>query len=122
MSNNWRIDPMKKDYALINGAPDQTDSLTIPAYIRMKVHRSKWLYAPDATYGSNFHAVQKRNSTEDASFLENMAADCLQPLLDDGRAREITVTTELVTRNNVGMKIEIVDANNQKQQIVLPQI
>lgn len=34
MGQNWEIDPVTKDYVMKGGAPVNTDSLTIPAYIR----------------------------------------------------------------------------------------
>lgn len=122
MGANWNMDPQKKDYVMVKGAPDQTDSLTIPAYIRMKVKRDTWMYAPDQRYGSNFYKVVKRNSSQDATFLENLAAEALQPIIDDGRATEITVNTVIAQRSNVGMQVDITDADNQEQTIVLPTI
>lgn len=122
MAQNWNIDPGKRDYKLANGAPEQTDSLTIPAYIRLKARRGRWMYAPNSIWGSNFYLIQKRKSTQDASFLENLAADALQPIIDDKRAKEITVSTTVVSRHNVGMQVDIVDASNEEQSITLPSI
>lgn len=119
---NWNMDPQKKDYVMVNGAPQETNSLTIPAYIRLKVKRTQWMYAPNNQYGSDFYLIKKRKTSQDATQLENIAAKALQPILDDGRANEITIKTTLANRNAVGLQTDIVDSSNNVQTIVLPSI
>lgn len=121
MNQNWQIDPMKGDYVMSGGAPVQTDSLTIPAYIRIKTQRSKWLYAPDANYGSNYALVRKRDNST-ASTLETIGADALRPIVDDGRANRIDVTTVAVARHGIGQKIDILDARGRLQTLILPTV
>lgn len=117
---NWEIDPKTGDYIMQGGSPKQTDSLRIPAYFRLKTQRTRWLYAPDDKFGSDFYAVTKRQSTRDSSQIETIAATALQPLADDGRAAEITVETQVVARQGVGLKVEIVEANGRFDELILP--
>lgn len=122
MANHWEVDPKNGDYVMEGGAPKQTESLRIPAYYRMKIPRTKWMYAPNDKYGSLFWSVRKRVSTQDNSLLENMAADAIQPIVDDGRAIQAEVTTVAVARHGVGMSAVLTDSSAKPQTLVLPQI
>lgn len=107
----WDINEGTGDYRMEGGAPVETDSLRVAAYIRLKVRRTKWLYAPSNDYGSDFFQIKKLQSTRDASQVENAAARGLQPLANDGRAKSITIDTDEMKRNGVGLKIKIIEAN-----------
>lgn len=121
MSQNWSIDPQKKDYILNHGAPVNTDSLTIPSYIRLSVKRTQWMYAPDVNYGSDYYLVQKRRSTQDSSQFENIAAKALQPIVDDGRSSGISVTTQVLSRGGIGMQVTVTDARGQfETPVIIP--
>ena len=119
---NWQIDPSSGDYVMDKGAPIQTDSLTIPAYFRLKVRQGEWLYAPNPQYGSSFHKIKKKKSTKDASLIENTAAVALQPIADDNRAESIDIETKVVKRGAVGIEVTIFDKNNGEEKLLLPQI
>lgn len=116
MAQNWDRDPHTGDYKMEKGAPIQTNSLLIPAYHRLKVKRTQWLYAPDPGYGSDFYLVKKRANTNANTQLENIAERALQPMVDDGRANTITVTVDANTRNGAGMTTKIVDAQGEVEQ------
>lgn len=107
---SWTVDPTDGDYVMTNGQPEQSDSLKIPAYFRLKTKRGKWLYAPDEKYGSDFYTVVKRPSENANRRLENVALAALQPILDDGRAAEIDATITVNTRGKSEMAVTIVDA------------
>lgn len=109
MAQNWDIDPQKKDYVLERGSPAQTDSLRVPAYVRLKTRRGTYMYAPDTRFGSEFHLQKKRRTSVDNSTVEDLAADALQPIVSDQRASEITIESEVKTRNNVGLQAQIID-------------
>jgi phage gp46-like protein len=116
MAQNWTIDPLKRDYVMEGGAPKQTDSLLIPAYIRMKVKRKKWMYAPDDQYGSDFYLIQKNLTSQDATRVENTAANALRPLVVDGRAEEISVQAVGRSRHDVGIQTKILDARGENEE------
>ena len=122
MSQNWDLDPSTGDYVMEGGSPVNTESLTIPAYIRLKVKRGTWLYAPDATYGSDLYLIKKRRTTQSPTNVETAAAAALQPLLDDGRASEIDVTAIVATRNAVGLQTTIIDARGEPVLLEIPSL
>lgn len=119
MAQTWLIDPSTGDYQLEGGRPVETDSLSVAAYIRLKTPRTKWLYAPDTKFGSDFHLLTKRNSTNDTSVIETLAADALQPIADDGRAVEITIDTTQVARHGLALDVELVKKNDKIDNLIL---
>lgn len=125
----WDLNPATGDYIMVNGAPQQTNHLTVPAYIRLKAPRqglqkkngepSGWLYAPDTKWGSAFFAkVGTRVSSRAITELEQVAAVALQPMLDDGRASSITEQVLVTARGAFGFQANIVEVNDQSQVII----
>lgn len=119
---NWNIDPKSGDYIMKGGAPEQTDSLNIPAYIRLKTPRLGWMYAPDDKYGSDFNTLKKRQTTRDASHIETIAANALQPIADDGRAKAIDINTVVISRSGVGLETKMFKANGKMDKLILPSL
>lgn len=120
MAQNWDIDPKTGDYKMIGGAPVQTNSLRVPAYVRLKTPQGGWLYAPDDNYGSRFYALKKRQTVGDASGVETIAANALSPIVNDGRASSVTVEAKVVARHGIGLETEIVDAGGEVENLILP--
>lgn len=120
---SWRINPKTGDYIQVNGAPVEDTSLIYPAFYRLKVKRSQWLYAPDARYGSDLHTVKKRFNPNDVNPLTDLCVRALAPMVDDGRALS-TETTFLapIGRNDVQMQTVITDAQGTPQTLNLPAI
>lgn len=119
MAQSWDIDPSTGDYKMENGRPVETDRLTVPAYFRLKTSRNKWMYAPDDKFGSDFKQIKKRRSASETVQTETTAARALSPLVDDGRAREITVEAKQTARYAVGLEIKIKEAGGENSQLNL---
>jgi len=113
MAQGWNLDPITGDYVMVNGSPEQTNSLKLPAYYRLRTKRQTWLYAPDNNYGSDFFAILKRPSTNSNTRIEQIGARALQPMVDDGRAVEIEVETVENKRDATALKVTIIDASGQ---------
>ncbi len=119
MAQYWDINEKTGDYLQSAGSPIQTNSLRVPAYIRLKVRRTQWMYAPNKEYGSDFYRVQKRQTNRDTSAIENIAAKGLEPLTADGRAQRIDIDFEAVARHAVGIKVKIISADGQIAELTL---
>lgn len=117
---SWDLDPVKRDYILDKGSPVQTDSLRIPAYIRIKAKRRQWMYAPNDQWGSDLYLIQRRSTVNDTNLVENTAARALQPIVDDGRATEADVTTLATARHGVSLEAKIITANGDIDTVSLP--
>lgn len=118
----WEIDPATGDYIMEGGSPVLTAELTHAAYYRLKVPRKKWLYAPDANYGSDFASFTGKQTTATTSTLEAMAQRALKPIIDDGRATEIDVTALSRSRNGTQLETDITTAQGQTQTLQLDSI
>ncbi len=116
---HWDRDPNTGDYIIEKGSPKQTESLTIPAFIRVKTPRNSWLYAPDNDWGSDFASVTKNRSTVDPGLYESLGAAALAPLIEDGRADQVSVEVSERARHGVAMNILIEQANGEVEQLVL---
>lgn len=119
---SWEINPQTGDYVLESGSPKETDSLKIPAYMRLKIRRGEWLYAPNEDYGSDFHKLKRNQVQNGPTFIESVGAKALQPIADDGRASEIDLTGKIVARNNADLEVAITDANGNIERIVFERI
>lgn len=122
MAQNWTINPKTGDYVMQGGSPVQTSDLYTPAYIRLKVPRTRWLYAPNSKYGSDFWQLRKRQTGRDVSNVEITAGRALQPIADDGRAASISVTFTEVVRGAVAIQTSIKQANGQIIQFTIPSV
>lgn len=116
---NWDLNESTGDYLMSGGSPVQTDSLRVPAYMRLKIRRNGWMYAPDAKYGSDFWTMKKRQTNRDTSTIENAAARALQPIVNDGRASRIDVDNDALSRNGVGVKCKIYTTNGRQENLNL---
>lgn len=115
---SWLINPVNGDYEIANGSPIVDDSLQFPAYVRLKVQRGKWLYAPNAEYGSDLGLIQKQTKRTPA-LIENVSLRALQPIIDDGRAEDIVVVQTGNARFGEEMQVTILDKNQQSQTLTL---
>lgn len=120
---SWQIDPKTGDYLMTKGAPVDDSSLIYPAYYRLKVKRTQWLYAPNDQYGSDFYTIKKRFNPGDVNPLANIGAVALQPIIDDGRASDVDVTYRTSqSLNDTQLSAVITDAQGQPQTLNLPSI
>lgn len=122
MSESWKIDPSTLDYVMENGKPVIDIGLSTPAVIRLRGHRTKWLYAPDSKWGSDFYAIRQRNNQQTPKLLETTAQRALQPMLDDGRASSVTVVTTQTTRYSNLLNTQIIDAEGNETNLTVKPI
>jgi phage gp46-like protein len=116
---SWQIDPSTGDYIMTNGAPVDDPSLEYPAYYRLKIPRTQWMYAPDNKYGSDFYKIQRNMTTKPQTALENIASRALQPIVDSGRATSATVDVTGVARSGVSLQVDIESGQAQTSTLTL---
>lgn len=123
--SSWNINPATGDYVMENGAPVPTESLTVPAYYRLKAQRGRWMYAPDSEWGSDFYLIKKRNTMNADQALIQVGEKALKPIIDDGRARNIEVVRpdeQGGSRNNAALDVSITTIEGQVQELNLPSV
>jgi len=104
----WLINPITGDYVVTNGDPVRDETLQFPAYVRLKLQRNSWMYAPDTNYGSTFNNVRKRTSNS-RTLLRQVAEKALQPLIDDRRAVTIDVENTDNARHAEALDVTITE-------------
>lgn len=103
------LDPLTQDYA-----GGRVDNLANAVYLRLMTPLGG--YWADATLGSRLHLLAREKDVARVSVLARQYAEqALQPLLDDGRAASITVTTQRPHDGRMLLSIEVVDAGGQRQ-------
>lgn len=96
-----RIDPITADY---DGT--RIADLGNAVYLRLMTPRGS--YWTDATFGSRLHLLKREKDLARVELqARQYAEEALQPLLDDGRAKRIQVTTRRIDgRMRLGVEVE----------------
>ncbi|KGQ36070.1 hypothetical protein JP34_00860 [Gallibacterium anatis] len=101
------ISPLTGDYTL-----SQTDTLQNAVYIRLTTPLGSWW--ADGRVGSLLHLIQREKDKERVGLLaQQYAEEALQPLLDDGRAKSITVDYQQPHNGTLQLFISVIDARGK---------
>ena len=108
-----QIDPTTRDYVLINGTPqrDPADGLANACYMRLEIPLGS--YWTDKTLGSRLHELQREKDLSRVAMLAKQYAEqALAPILADGRATQINVSTERMP-GRLNLLIEVLAASGE---------
>lgn len=84
----------------------QTTTVINAAYLRLVTPLAS--YWADPLLGSRLYELEReKDLTRVYKLARQYAEQALQPLIDDGRARSITITTEQIKKNWLYLHIEI---------------
>lgn len=115
------IDPITRDYRLTLGAPehDPADGLANAVYLRLMTPRGS--YWADPLMGSRLHELAREKDVARVAVLARQyAAQALQPIIDDGRAAAIDVTTEQPGNGRLHLRIEVTRAGGDRVTFTHP--
>ncbi len=97
----------------------QTTTLANAVYIRLTTPLGSWWAAPDV--GSLLHTLAREKNTPRVRGLSvQYAEQALAPLLKDGRAREVLVSSEPGQTDWLSLRIEVYDATGNVQHFQHP--
>jgi len=103
------IDPTSGD---LTG--ERISSLANAVYIRLTTPLGSWW--ADTSLGSRLHELKRSKDLPRIGKLARQYAEqALQPLLDDGRAKTITISTEQPHNGRLLMRVDVVDASGAPQ-------
>lgn len=108
------INPVTRDYVLLQGAAqrDPANGLANSCYLRLTVPLGS--YWADKTLGSRLHELQReKDVVRVARLAKQYAEQALAPILADGRATSITVTTEQPHNGRLHLLIEVTSASGE---------
>lgn len=115
------IDPVTRDYRLVSGAPlrDPANGLANAVYLRLMTPRGS--YWADPLMGSRLHEVAREKDVARVAVLARQYAEqALQPVLDDGRASAIEITTEQPHNGRLLLHIEVTRAGGDRVTFTHP--
>ncbi|MBI5435959.1 MAG: phage GP46 family protein [Nitrosomonadales bacterium] len=107
------IDSSTRDYTLSNGAAlrDPAGGLSNSCYLRLSVPLGS--YWPDKNFGSRLHELQREKDVARVAMLARQYAEqALAPILADGRATQINVSTERAA-GRLNLLIEVTESSGE---------
>lgn len=108
-----RIDPLTSDY---DGT--RIDDLSNAVYLRLETPLGS--YWPDPSLGSRLHTLRRMKDKERVSLLARQyAEEALAPLVNDGRAAAVSVTSER-SNGRLVLRIRVEDASGQVHEFSHP--
>lgn len=115
------LNPSTADYEFLSNSAtrDPADGLANAAYIRLMTPLGSWWQ--DSTLGSRLHELVRQKDLNRIGVLAKQYAEqALQPILDDGRATKIEISTEQPHNGRLHLLIEITAASGEKLTFKLP--
>jgi phage gp46-like protein len=108
------IDPYTRTYILVDGAPlrDPAAGLANAVYLRLMTPLGS--YWADPTLGSRLHELQREKDKARVAILAKQYAEqALAPLIADGRATAIEVSTEQPGNGRLHLLIVVTAASGE---------
>lgn len=108
------VDPVKRDYVLANGAPvrDPAAGLANAVYVRLVTPLGSWWQ--DVLLGSRLHELRREKDVSRVSQKAwRYATNALKPILADGRATKIEVSTEQPHNGWLNLLVEVTAASGE---------
>lgn len=109
-----RIDPVTRGYVFLNGAieRDAAGGLGNAVYLRLMTPLGS--YWADVTLGSRLHEITREKDLARNELLARQYAEqALVPIVQDGRAKSITVTTQREP-GRLDLLVEVVSAAGER--------
>ena len=103
-----KIDPKTRSY---NG--EHTRSLENAVYLRLTTPRGS--YWADNQFGSLLHLIKREKDVARVGLLaQQYAEEALQPIIDDKRAKSITVTPQQPHNGRLILQIDVTDQRDMR--------
>lgn len=112
--DTW-IDPVTGDYRIEAGAPlrDAAGGLANAVYLRLMTPLGAYWAQPDV--GSRLHELARTKDLARVAVLARQYAEqALQPLIDDGRALAMEVSTERPRNGRLHLRIQVQAASGER--------
>ena len=101
------------DYAVGAAARDPADGLANAVYLRLTTPLGS--YWADAALGSRLHELAREKDLPRVALLARQYCEqALAPIVKDGRATQINVSTEQPHTGRLNLLIEVIDAGGRK--------
>lgn len=114
MAQNLQLDPVKKDYVVINGSPVPSDRVEEASYFALAIQQGKWLYG-QVSQGSQLYTLlnQKRTAAIDQLFATYSQDAIKRNVIDTGKASAVQTGNIATSRTGTSNQIEVIPASSQ---------
>jgi phage gp46-like protein len=114
MSQNLKMDPVKKDYVLDKGSPIPSDRIEEAAYFALTIPQDKWTYS-EPGQGSLLYTLagQKRDSSVEQKFASYAKDAINRQLIATGQATDSAIQNTESSNGATKNNIKIVPAQTQ---------
>lgn len=114
MSQNLMLDPVKRDYVIVDGSPVPTDRVLEKCYFALRIPENAWLYGV-AGQGSLLYTLQnaKRTSNVEQQFAEYSRDAIKRQVINTGDATDTQITNLSSSRTGTSNQIEVIPSQVQ---------
>ena len=114
---NLILDPTKRDYIIVNGAPVPSDRILESAYYALMLPQGKYMYESE-NQGSLLHTLQgiKRTETIEERFSQYAKDAINRQLVSTGQATQVDVKNIQETRTGTFNNINVTPSTVQVSQ------
>lgn len=112
MSNiSITLNPKTRDYVPLNGQIQNSNQLECQIYQLLMTPQTKWLYAPNAQYGSFLSTLLNQRQTITKNKIIELVTTALLPITSTGEFTLSSLTVPVFTLGTVLISIEGVDSS-----------
>lgn len=114
MAQNLQLDPVKKDYIIVNGSPVPSDRVEEASYYALNIPENKWLYGVGGQ-GSLIYTLQniKRTSSLEQTFAAYATDAINRQVIAAGKATNVKVVNTGISNTGSTNTIGVVPASIQ---------
>lgn len=114
MAQNLQIDPIKRDYVVVNGSPVASDRVFESCYYPLLIPQGKWLYGA-VGQGSLLFQLEgiKRVAAVEQNFSAYATEAIQRQVIQTGKATAVSVKNLAATRTASSNNIQVVPAAQQ---------
>jgi hypothetical protein len=114
MGQNWKFDPVKRDYVLEQGRPVATDRIEETVYFVLMIPRGQWIYGLPGQGSELFKFVgAKRVASTDQLFAARAIQAIESQVIAQGRARQVETRNLESTRTGTSNQITVVPLESE---------
>jgi len=114
MGQNWKFDPMKRDYVIEGGSPQPTDEIEEVTYFVLTIPRGQWIYGAPGQ-GSELYKFQgaKRLTNTEQLFAARVREAVENQIIAAGKAQAVAIKNIASSRYGTSNQIEVIPLNTQ---------
>jgi len=117
MAQNLQIDPVKKDYVVVNGSPVPSDRVEEASYFALTIPQGRWLYGLPSQGSQLFTLLNSKRLPNIDPLFATYAQDAIQRnVVDAGKASAVEVQNIATSRTGTSNQIEVIPAQSQLSQ------